>query len=573
MDPFAQLPASVGVCTNVASLPMLPERTITNADLTECFLSVRRSNTHTQPLPSDSGETKRLLSRLDAFHSSQLTPFLHGYTYPNRPIPDSVLSTIRTLCVNSDSDWVCRCQTLALDILVRELQAKGTGVIPRSKLDDPVAVAQVRQAIPGMKRVPRVAMGQCSFRFVGVFSADPAVNEEVFAATVKVQNKGDHPFTLELSQAQTVIDGVRVENGFLQSSVQRQELKRGESVDIRLSIKEAPREGFTELQQILVIAVDGVLKLFVTYSVVSLRQGLFGQRFPTCLPLSVVKSPLGEYSAPLMLQMLKHVFIRRQGLSSPSVIRLMTDRATDYRAHNQETMREVMRAKEILSSQVNLSDVLGSYWASQPDAAKAPKGRSYKLPVSSAQPAGFLPGIDLPTGSTSSAAKLFPNAYTKLPDYLTKAPPDVTMGLILLWLAEMDVRVFELAFSGGDSVSYLEVMPPYLRGIVLWILDLCCALLQNRAVNGATERGLAITFASVLTRPDPSRAEEDDTGDVEMDESATEAFRVDSFARQTAGGPPQHTRSLTRELAIRQSTVTALLNWICLYNSRFSRAL
>lgn len=553
MENLSLLPIGLSACTNVVALEEgTQECCISNTEFVECIMSARKNSMHTQPLPSDRRDVKKILARLDSFHSSQLNTFLYGYSYPNLSIPDKVLSAIRALCVNSDSDWAYCCQTVAFDLYCNELQARGNGMVPRPKPDDPVALPQLRSSLPTLSRVPKAVVRNCHFKYVGTFSNDPSVNEQIFKASVMVENQGSYPFTMDITQTHTVIDSVRVENGFIKTTLDKQELGGGEAISLNLCIAEPPRSGFTKFEQLLVLTIDGVLRYFITFTIVSPRQDSFGQGFPECLPLVVQNSSLGSYSAPMMLQILKHVFIKQKGLSSAAAVHLMIEKSNNYRLQNQEVMCEVLRGREILREQMNLSSVLDTFWLSQPDATKAPAARRFKPPVSAAQPAGYLPGIDIPTGNTSSSPAIFPNPSTKLPEYLTTAPPEVTMGLILLWLSTMRVDLLE-SYDSADSISFLEAMPPYLRGIIMWIIDLCCALLQNGAANGATERGLALTFANILVSKGGDVSQEDDTN-------------TNAPCAPTAS-------SIVAAVSRRQLVVTAFLYWLHVYNVRFEEEL
>ncbi|EPY24252.1 hypothetical protein STCU_07273 [Strigomonas culicis] len=567
MTDFKKVAVPVSVCTNV--VPLKPAAIdMTTAELAECFQNARRSNVHTQPVISNPKEIKKAIERLDGFHSSQLNRFLYGYMYPNSTIPNYVLNEIRTFCVNVDSEWVSKCQNVAAGVLVRELHTRAANIIPRASFDDPIALAQLRRSLPAIKHVPKVSIQNMHFKFVGNFSTDPDANTKIYTARVKLMNNGNHSIIIEVTQTQTVIDGISVDNRYVESTLQKQELKRGESIDVNFSIREAPRRGFSDFQQLVVLTIDGVIRYFITLCVVSPRQKIFGQRFPSCLPLRVEHSPLGPYAAPMMLQLLKHQLLRQQGLSSPAVVHLFTDRSVNFRPHNQETMREVMRVKELLEEQMNLLDILDSFWNSQPDAKKAPIARRYQPPCSAAQPAGYLPGVDLPTvGSTSGMVTLFPNAATRVPDVLSRAPPAVTAGVILLVLAEMEMDIFDASFLNCDALSYFESMTPHYKGVILWVLDLCCALLFNKAVNGCTERGLALTFASVLARPMRASRKAADDDDAPVSTEAFEAAADPSATRADAA----EQITFPVEVAHRQNIVTALLAWLAVYQDKFTR--
>ncbi|CAD2217430.1 hypothetical protein, conserved [Angomonas deanei] len=561
MDDFNKLPTPVSVCTNVSVFKRAPLN-IPPAELAEAFLNARRSNIHTQPVVSTAKEAKKILTRLDSFHSSQLNRFLYGYMYPNETIPESVLNEIRNFCVNVDCEWVSKCQNVAANVLLNELQARSNNVIPRSNPDDPIALPQLRRTLPVLKHVPKITTNVTHFKYVvGMFSPDPEVNAQICSSKVKVQNNGSQTVQLEVTQTQTVIDGVTVDNRYLQTTLQKQELKRGESLEVTFSLKEAPRRGFSDFQQLVVLSVDNLIRIFVTICVVSPRQKIFGQGFPSCLPLRVDNSPLGVYSAPLVLQLLRHQLIRQQGLSSRAVGHLFSDQSVNYKPHNQEVLRDALRVKEIVEEQMNLLEVLDSFWASQPEVKKNPYAR-YRQPISSSHPAGYIPGTDLPTsGSTSGMVNYFPNFTTKVPDVLSRAPPAVIVSLILIWIAEMDIMLFDSSFANCEPIMYLETMPPHLKGIVMWVLDFCCDLLVNHSVNGVTSRGLAVTFTSLLMRSlNPNEKAQDEIA------TTSEAFSEPQKTAMASDGV-----SFDSYVSFRQNAVTAFMTWITVYYSRYSK--
>ncbi|KPI86657.1 hypothetical protein ABL78_4272 [Leptomonas seymouri] len=559
---FNSLPTVVSVISNVATMTTpSPNFALTSGELSGCFLNARCSSIHTQPPPYDAKAIKKAQGRLDSFHSAQINPFLYGYMYPCQDIPEGVLNGIRHLCVNTSSAWAARCQRLAFDVLVAELQAKASSVIPRANPDDPIGLAQLRRVLPTMKYVPKLSVSNPHYRFISRFTDGAADSAAVLSATVSVHNTGSQAFTVEIVQTQTVIDGVIVEDKYMEARLEKAELHRGESVDMCLTMQSPPRVVLWEYEQVVVLAVNGVLKYFVTFAVISPKQNLFKQRLPGCLPLLVQNSPLGEYSAPLMLQVLKHAFIRQEGYTSPAVTRLLLGKAVNYRPHNEVVMEEAMRLQEILSEQLNMEEMIASYWASLPDARKAPLSRRYSAPPSSAQPARYAPGSDKAGSSNSAAAEaLFPNGFTRLPDVLTRSPPAVIFGVILIWLATMDIVVFDSLFFCSDAVGYLQTMPPYLRGIVMWILDLCCALLANQEVNGVNERVLALTFAALLMRRNSQHFA---TGETEA-YSASQASTLASPA-----GSSVSATLFSTEVSVHQNVVTAMLHWIAIYRVKY----
>lgn len=56
------------------------------------------------------------------------------------------------------------------------------------------------------------------------------MTNEVYSGKVKLTNLGRHTITLSVWQTQTVIDGVSVENRFIETSIEKQVLKAKESM-------------------------------------------------------------------------------------------------------------------------------------------------------------------------------------------------------------------------------------------------------------------------------------------------------------------------------------------------------
>ncbi|CCW71023.1 unnamed protein product [Phytomonas sp. Hart1] len=554
------LPSSIISCTNIGSLNKAKKiDDLSYSDVAKCFMYARRSSIHTQPLPTSPKEIKKALCILNDARCYEMNTFFKGYMHLHEDIPDSILDAIRTQCVNLDCKTAFQYQMQAFNVLCNEIRAKSSAITLNHKLCNSSYLLKLRQILPAMKYVPKVSIKQCHFRFIGTLSSDPAFNQRVFVASISFRNNGQRALTLKVTQIQIILDGVKTESKSFQGSGDSYRLIQGESIDLDLSIKEVTQPNFTEFQQILVITINEVLKVFVTFFVLSPKQRLFQQRFPSCMVLKVVNSPLGVYTSPLMLQIFKHVLILKKGLSSPAVMHLMMDKSTHYRSQNRETMLEVLRIKKLLQEQLDLSKVLDHFWSSFQGIERVPIERRYKLPPSSAQPHGYSPAADSPAfGVSMGYDYLFPNRQTWLPDCLINAPPEVSMGLILLWLADMDENIFEAPLGTGDPIAYFVNMPAHRRGVILWILDLCCALIHNSAKNGATGRGLALTFTNILMRK-------------------TAAFKAAGLGAPD-GTLPDTTvyfigSSFLSEVEKRQSGVTIFLHWLKIYAYRYERAL
>ncbi|KEG13208.1 hypothetical protein DQ04_01151150 [Trypanosoma grayi] len=561
MHGVSTLPVNVSVATHVATPFLVGQLDITSGELASLFTLARSSNVHTQPPPLTAKDIKKAMEKSHAFNPAHLNVFLDGYMSGQAPVPEKALSNIRRLSVCSSSEWIHQCQSLALRLLLTELEAREAGASVRSRPDDPSQLVALRQVVSKFQgKAPCISVSNCHFSFVGnIAEDDEAHNERNFYADVSVRNNGVSPSVVKISNVHTVIDGEVVDGDYLACGiVGERTIRRGEATTFHFSLRSPPRRQRNTFEQLIVLSVDVYAKIFVTFTVVSPRQQPFGVGFPRCLSLTVRDSPVGAYASPMMLQLLKHQFIRQQGLASKGVGQLLVGKSVNHSIRNREVMREATRVKEILEEEMDFSEVLGTYRAALP---KDTCG-SVELPTSSAQPAGYLPGGLLPTAVAAvSSMSCFPNAATRLPGVLTNAQPDVLMGLILIWLAEFEVPVFDASLLIYDPMTYLEAMPPYHRGVILWTVDLCGGLLLHKEDNGVSLRHLALTFAAVLMRKRPPVS----GGNVDS------VFKDTPSKITTKEAPQDGGTSVGADVALQQSAVTAFVYWITVFGACYNK--
>ncbi|ORC89574.1 uncharacterized protein TM35_000111080 [Trypanosoma theileri] len=559
MQDVCTLPVNVGVATHVMTPSLVGHLGITSDALSSIFSSSQGRNVHTHPPPSTSKDIKKAMEKVHDYNANHLNTFLRGYMFGRAPVAEEVLSNIRRLSINSSGEWAFQCQSAALRMFLAELEARDTGVIPKAKHEDSLVLTELRQALPEYRgKPPSISLTCCHFRFVG--DVDPEnieQNERNFSAKVSIRNDGISKCTIKVSEVYTVVDGEVVFGDYLgSSSGGDRNIRQGEVATFHFALRSPPKSQLSTFEQVIVLSVDVYVKVFVTFAILSPRQRSFGLGFPKCLALMVRGSPIGTYASPLMLQLLKHQFIRLQGLANKDIGHLLIGKSSNFATRNREIMREATRVKEILEEEMDFMEVLESYRSTLPKKSLG----NFELPESFAQPAGYLPGGILPTAVAAvSSMSCFPNATTRLPTALTNTQPDVLMGLIMIFLAELDVTIFDSSLLLCEPMTYLESLLPYLRGVVLWIVDLCAGLLIHKSSNGVSLRHLALTFAALLMRKK-----------LQFDAVNTYSVFIDPLAGDVKKEPQGN--SLLADVALQQSAVTAFVHWITVFSSCYGKS-
>ncbi|RNC42551.1 hypothetical protein TcCL_NonESM07830 [Trypanosoma cruzi] len=556
MEEVSTLPVSAGAATHVTTPFPVDHMSITTDELSSLFSLARGSNANTRPPPSTPKEVKKAMEKVQAFKPTHLNGFLQGYLSGRAQVAEEALCSIRQLAVRSNCDWLYQCQLLAMRLLLTELESRSSGVVPKTKPEDFPLLSQLRRSFPEYQgKAPCITFSNCHFLFVGETSPEgEGQNKSDFSAEVSVRNQGSLRCSVKISEVHAFIDGEVVSGEYLGCArMEERTIRSGEATTFHFILKPIPRRHVSMFEQLVVLSVDTYVKIFVTFIVVSEKQKPFCTGFPRCLAITVRDSPVGVYTCPLMLQLIKHQFIRQQGLTSKTIAHLLVGKSGNFITHNREVMREATRVKEILEEEMDFAEVLATYRSSLP---KNNRGTA-ELPYSSAQPAGYLPGSVLPTAVAAVfSMSCFPNAATRLPAALTNAQPDVLMGLTLIWLAELDATVFDASLFACDPMNYLGMLPPHLQGVIFWILDLCGGLLIHSGVNETSLRHLALTFAAVLMRKKRL-----------TDDAKAESVFKERVFHQGAVEPSADT--MLTDVALHQAAVTAFVHWITVYRASY----
>ncbi|ESL09387.1 hypothetical protein TRSC58_02890 [Trypanosoma rangeli SC58] len=531
---------------------------ITSDELSSILASSRGSSVNTQPPPSTARDIEKAMEKFQPFHPVHLSKFLQGYLSGRAHVAEEALSNIRQLSLSADRQWLYQCQLLALQQLLCELELRCNGVVPETKPGESLLLPQLRRGLAEYQgKAPRITVSNCHFLFVGDANAgSQAQGKREVSAEISLKNGGDSKCVVKVSEVHTFIDGEAVPGDYLGcAGVKERTLCSGEAIAFHLALKPIPRHCMSLFEAVAVLTIDTYVKVFITFTVVSEKQRPFGTGFPQWLPITVRYSPVGVYTCPLVLQLLKHQFIRQQGLTSKTVARFLVGKSRNFTTYNREVMREATRVKEILEEELDFAEVLATYRSSLPQNSWG----NTELPHSSAQPAGYPPGGVLPTAVAAvSSMSCFPNAATRLPTALTNAQPDILMGLILIWLAELEATMFEASLFTHDPMTYLGVLPPHLRGVIFWIVDFCGGLLLHQSVNEVSVRHLALTFAAVLMRkkrmPDEGRAD---------------IVFMETVLYRRVGEPWADT--MLADVALHQAAANAFVHWITVYSASYKK--
>lgn len=458
-----------------------------------------------------------VLHRLKTVHPSDLGCFLYGYMYPHGTIPENTLRELLICCCCSDVEETLGRQRAALEILGRVATARSRNQVLKIKPDEPSSLVSLRGLLPAMEAIPKCSLKASHFFFVG--RTDIPENEAIFSLLSSVanerfilKNKGWKSFQLVMGQVYTLVDKEKRDD--IPSAIALQEaceVKAGEKIELELShLKEILPKKFSSFQQLTVLSIGEVFRFFVSITVVSLPQKHFPTSFPECIPVPVRVSPLGPYAAPIFLQWMKHLLVAQQGFRSPSISYLLLGKSVNFKVHNTAVMEVVAHLRRtVVEDQEPLIEQLESFWTQLKIKSKGKKsactvkpctpppsrcgGIFWFVPLSEEESSYYMnPGL------SSVDNNYFPNSCTVTPPTLQNAPPGVVFGLILEWLAEAALPIFDSSCINCEPMHYLESLPLHHRGIVLFIVDLCCGLLANKAQNGASERTLALTFAALL---------------------------------------------------------------------------
>jgi hypothetical protein len=439
------------------------------------------------------------------------------------------------------------------------------------------------------KSIPSFSFTNTHFRFVlAHLTAGSGVedSDKYLCAQVKIKNEGKTQFFIGVSQRKTLVDGSLVQGSVdFQVFADRGVVKRGESCTIHLSMIAKPTAVFSAIQEFLTVSIDEGIKIMITFVVINPFVPFFGTGFPCCIVQQVIESPVGLYEAPLILQMLKHQFIRQEGYSSPEVVRLISAQSHLHALSNRDVLENALCIRNDLEEETNAAELLRDFWSgvdAQKGKANAPlspkealggysvsgsSGSFRGVPPSCAQPAGYLPGAVVPTAPTSTSVTTFPNVHSAAPNALLKASPATLFALVTLFFAELPFSVVDLSLIGCEPIKYLETLQPCVQGLIMWVVDLCCGFLKHADETEITVRELALSWAAIFLSNGGERlftAEEQPAEPINLSASAVGLSRSGRMTRVSAQQTPQ---SVTLYL----HTVTSIVHWIALYEGQYPR--
>lgn len=561
MAEFGDVPPSVLGISNVVNVfPAHEDEVGVSAQvLNELLSAARSSNMHTKPPPAADKAKKKLLDRLQApLHPSHYNTFLALQLFPNgaKYVEEQVLRSCLDTCVCNDPDWVYTCQLGALKLLYHELDTVGART-PKS--DDPVLLAQVRstlfQGTAGAGEHPRITPTPCHFRFV-VDTTMEESKDRYFSSQVKFKNDGKAPAAVAIVRRLTLVDGVQQSDVTdFQCMLDKDNIKKGETSILMLSLIAKPFAVFHTIQELLLISFNDTLPIVCTFLVVNPCTPPFGTGLPAALCLPVTASPLGPYHAPLVLQILKHQFVRQQGYVCKEVVHVLCGPSHMYTAQNRDVMRQVDRILCQIDESMDIGDLLGTFGRSQHDGKNNHSCSHLVLPSSAAQPPGYQPGNTVPSGSQASLST-FPNVQTAIPEPLVGASPAVVFSLMLSWLSAFPCSAVDASILQCDPITYLESVQPWQQGIIRWVIDLCCGLLLHKDESEIGLRDLALTFGSILVLHE-LRDGGEEGGVSEADMETERILKRDEAWRKAT--------------ILRHHAVTAMVHWLTLYEPVYAK--
>lgn len=529
---------------------------------------VSGSNAHTHPPPKN-----KKVEPIVTFSSAHMNVFLRVYLAGQARLTEGALRALAQFCRCNDAAWVYRCQQLSLQTMTNDLDARAfkkdawvASALPTTP-DDPVMLPQLRANLPWLRNnleVPHVSFTTPHFRhIVGAAgqSAAPVESgspekDRFYSSHVKIKNDGKKPVEVRIYERLTFVDGVLVEHAHYPSHaaataataptattldtspttvsppptpsfgsgsrssrpddvdfqvlLDKNSIKRGETATVLLSLIARTTAVFNDVLEVVILSVDDGVKIVVTFAIVNPFLPLFGSPFPNCIAQTVLGSPIGQYQAPAVLQMLKHKFILNKGLAFAELhSALFCGHSASSPNVNRAALSAALAIRERLDDEADTfaaiastAELGGRKTATAAETSSAGGGEEAVLtpPVfddrhgvapSPSLPPGFAPGALAPTAKASAAAGPFPRC-------LDAADPLTLFSLMLLWLAEFPMAIFDESIAKAEPFAYVASLDPCLQGVVWWIVDLCCALLVHSDANGVSLRALANCFAAVL---------------------------------------------------------------------------
>ena len=490
---------------------------LTALELSEIIAHARTQNQHTKIAAKP-----QKLEKAGTFNSVHMNPFLRCY-YEGSRVSSSTMQEITRMCINNEPEWVYRCQMLSLKALLNELEGKGAK-LPQA-IDEPVGMEALRRSLPKVKaHVPHFHVSCTHFKFAadaggqcaGGATPTRADKDRYFSANVRIKNDGKHPLSVRVVQRQSSANGgspidtalvgdssaaasaspkpctVQPDTDF-QFFLDKQIVQKGEVATILLSLIARPTAMFSCLHEIVVLAVDDEVKLVISFVVLNLSGPLFGVSLPCVLSSRVFDSPLGPFTAPIVLQLIKNAFVQAGGPADKDVLRIC-DTAV-YLDRNRGAVAAAVRAKTILDEDCDMASLITTA-ATPPDTPTNSKA--------AAQTTTVLSPLELrcdPTPASASATHE-KRIHLALPRCLTEISPSTLFVLALLWIEEFPSLTVDSSIITCNPFVYLSMLMPPIRGVFHWMIDFCCTILAANKGSGVAStlsiRPLAVAFASAM---------------------------------------------------------------------------
>ena len=587
---------------------------MTPAELNDLLTDARNPNIHTRPPP----KRPKKIEQVSPYNNAHMNAFLRCYlrSGPEDPIPNYVLYPLLDFCASGDCELVSTIQIQSQKAFIRELEGKpfNTAASGATKSDDPpVTISHIKRSLPAEIRkcaTPQMSCSPLHFKFI-VDTNGSGV--KYFSAQVAIKNEGSSSLAVKLLQRISIVDGQartppatgpggapqpdtsapvgQTAGTDFQVFVDKTTVPRKGTSTVLLSLIAQPDAEFGYVHEAVVILVNNVVPLIITFVVVNPSLPLFGTPFPAALTMPVTHSPLGMYHAPVALELLHMLFATQGGMSSKSVLHVLD--STMFAATNKASLLEALDVRSALD-ELGLLDIVSSGPLHRSSGAR---GQSTD-PTEDRCDSPNRPA--LPPNTT--VATLLPNSREvtfDVPVQVATLNPPATLQLILLWLAEFPTPLVDRSILACDPFVFLETVSPPVQGTLLWCIDFCCTLLLNQrrisshqrttsasleeelakeaatpatttggganvstltAVGGSgsiSVRVLAVTFAAVICqsyRPDMSVG----------NSSLTAADQT-----VTSGPPEGQTVEL---IAVQQHLTTAFVHWMCRFIHYYAAA-
>lgn len=467
-------------------------------------------------------------------------------------IPHAVIRDLTRFAVMNDCDAVFAAHMRALQLLFAEMEGGHTSKHSSrtaSKTDEPSLLPQVRRSIPPFPSaadVPRFFISQCHFKFVledsnglrpeaevdpgaatkifegsrSSHGSDDAVTDKprYFSAQVRIKNESKPHLAVAITQRKSDTVGDADEHDIdFQVLMDKSVIKKGEVATLLLSIILKPGAYFSTIRETVIVTVDDLVKVPITFALINPHGSVFGSGFPMLVTSRLV-CPLGTVNAPKILLLLRSFISHCTGnYAKPVYLGVLESiaRTTDPTA----LLREVISLRSALED----ADV--------------------------------------------STLREFDN--THWPRCLSDASVNSALSIALLhcWLCdarvigdEEEAQILAAAASHETAIEYFLSCEPFKQGIFTVLIDILCRLLRKQRVNGCTIDKLAAAFAVSLCNGGEPCA---------MPPSESIVFESGEVNPEDISMPPR-TRTLLASVALCNSMARVLAHWIEVADSKYS---